>query len=781
MSKRSLHLIVVLCGIAVWLAGRAAAQDLQSDLRKFTETAAVAGDESSLAAEIRKQLPKKLTARTDNVGNVFVTVGSGTPHRVIVAPMDEAGYVVSGITPDGFLRVQRLLQTAPNPVFDILHTAQPILIHTRKGKWVPGVFAGLSTHLQTARVNPPRPNNLDDVYIDIGATSAAEVRQAGVDLLDPLVLERQVYDIGFGRLTGTAIGDRFGCAALVELLRHLDESKIKGTLTVAFVTQQGVGARGLERLSEEIHADEMIYVGRLLPRRATPARGNQAAVPARFPERVPGEGAVVAVSDAEAPWPAVPALLKEFAGANQIKMTADFSAPLPRGRRAAAGTDPSGAGEAAPPSTIPTRFAHLSIPTRYPATPAELIDFSDLDNLVRLLEAYAQGSAAPPQKLVDKEVRAPALPERPKTAPSATTILAALVEQYGMSTRETAVRETVARLLPVWAKPETDAAGNLILHLGGPTTGKKTPHIAFVAHTDELGYTVRSINEDGTVTVQSVGGGITEFFAGHTILIHTGGGIRAGIMELPKGWEQPGFEWPRPTAAQAQAAADAPTAPSPTPTPWRVETGAHSAEEVAKLGIKVGDWITIPKKYRRLFGTRANGRSFDDRVGCTSLIAAVWALGPSLPGRDVTFIWSTQEEIGLRGALAVVRALAAKNRAPDYVFAVDTFVSSDSPLESKRFADAQIGKGFVARAVDNSSITPRPLVDRLVQMARTAGIPIQYGVTGGGNDGSVFVRYGSIDIGLGWPLRYSHSPGEVIDTRDVEALGHIVALLSRSW
>jgi putative aminopeptidase FrvX len=779
MRKRYARLCIFLCATALGPTGRAAAQDLQGDLRKFTETPAVGGDEQSLAAEIRARLPKKFAPKTDNLGNLFVTVGSGTPHRLIVAPMDEAGYVVSGITPDGYLRVQRLPQTAPNPVFDILHTAQPVLIHTRSGKWISGIFAGLSTHLQTARVNPPRPNNLDDVYIDIGASSAAEVRQAGVDVLDPLALERQVYDIGFGRMTATAIGDRFGCAALVEMLRHLDEAKIKGTLTVAFVTQQGLGARGLERLSEETRADEMIYVGRLIPRRATPARGNQAAVPARIPERAPGDGAVVAVSDAEAPWPAVPALLKELAGANQIKMTADFSAPLPRGRRAAGGADPAGAAEAAPPSTIPTRFAHVSLPTRYPVTPAELIDFSDLDNLARLLEAYAQGSAEPPQKLAAREVHAPALPERPKSAPSASVILSALVEQYGMSTRETAVRETVARLLPAWAKPETDAAGNLILHLGGPAAGKKPPHIAFVAHTDELGYSVRSVNEDGTLTVQSVGGGISEFFAGHAVLIHTAGGIRAGVMELPKGWDQIGFEWPRPTAAQAQAAADAPTAPPPTP--WRVETGAHSAEEVAKLGIKTGDWITIPKKYRRLFGTRANGRSFDDRVGCTSLIAAVWALGPSLPGRDVTFIWSTQEEIGLRGALAAVRALAAKNRAPDFVFAVDTFVSSDSPLESNRFANAKVGNGFVARAVDNSSITPRPLVDRLIQMARAAGIPMQYGVTGGGNDGSVFVRYGSIDIGLGWPLRYSHSPGEVVDTRDVEALGRIVALLSRSW
>jgi putative aminopeptidase FrvX len=66
-------------------------------------------------------------------------------------------------------------------------------------------------------------------------------------------------------------------------------------------------------------------------------------------------------------------------------------------------------------------------------------------------------------------------------------------------------------------------------------------------------------------------------------------------------------------------------------------------------------------------------------------------------------------------------------------------------------------------------------------LARENQIPIQYGVTSGGNDGSAFVRYGTLDVALGWPLRYSHSPAEVIDTRDVESLAHIITAVARSW
>jgi putative aminopeptidase len=281
---------------------------------------------------------------------------------------------------------------------------------------------------------------------------------------------------------------------------------------------------------------------------------------------------------------------------------------------------------------------------------------------------------------------------------------------------------------------------------------------------DEIGFQVKSISNDGRLEVETLGGMELSFYEGHPVLVHTSTGDRDGIMELPPNWDEANFEWPR----ESEHAI-------------RVDVGARTPEEVARLGVQVGDSITIPKKYRALLGTRANGRSFDDRVGDTALISALYALGDSLKDRDVTFVFSTGEELGLDGAEAMAKRLRAEGRVPDYVFAVDTFVSSDSPLESKRFADAPIGKGFVIRAIDDSNITPHDSVERLIQLARENQIPVQYGITGGGNDGSAFVPRGAVDIALGWPLRYSHSPAEVIDTRDVDALARIIAVIARSW
>src|SRR5258708_38620073 len=137
-------------------------------------------------------------------------------------------------------------------------------------------------------------------------------------------------------------------------------------------------------------------------------------------------------------------------------------------------------------------------------------------------------------------------------------------------------------------------------------------------------------------------------------------------MELPSGWDKPGFEWPQHLGAMDD--------------PVRAYVGTSSREETAKLGIKAGDWLTIEKAYRPMLGTRAIGRSFDDRVGCAALIAAVKAIGPTLAG-DVTFIWSTAEEGGLKGAAAAAVHLFRGGNKPDFVFAIDTFVSNDSRLE----------------------------------------------------------------------------------------------------
>jgi putative aminopeptidase FrvX len=719
-----------------------------NNLRSLEEVPAISGYERRLSEQIRSLLAA-FHPQVDNLGDVVITLGTGAPHRLLVTGIDEPGFVVSAITDNGYLRVQRLPQNGLPLIFNELYSAQPVKIGTTTGASIDGVVAGLSVHLTSNRAATRASNDLGEIYVDIGATSTDEVRKAGIDVLSPVVINRRLCNLADAEFAGVAVGDRFGPAALIELLALIDPASVKGTLTLAFVVQQRTGARGLQRILTTTQFDEMIYVGRLFS--GGPVAGSENL--RRAPRKEPGSGALFAGGEIDASTGGFAAELKQMASASGIPFSTDYSAPfIPSGYLS--------------PPPMPAKSAHIGIATAWADTPAEAISVADFNRLVSVLVAYSNAYGRSSFKL-EQNSAAVTSSQQVKSASnvsSTTELLQHLTETYGVSDHEERIRETIRPLLPSWANPETDDTGNLVVRAGTATPGSKAPRLLFVAHMDEIGFEVKSIAKDGGLEVVWKGGGVQSFFSGHPALVHTGSGDRDAIMELPDNWDSPKFQWPADDAKSI-----------------RVDVGARTPEEAAKLGIRVGDSITIPKAYRPLLGTRANGRSFDDRVGDTALIAALWALGGPLKDRDVTFVFSTGEELGLNGAAALAKRLAAEGRSPDFVFAIDTFVSSDSPLESKRFGDAPIGTGFVVRAVDNSNIVPHALVEKVLKLARENQIPAQFGVTGGGNDGSAFVRYGGIDVALGWPLRYSHSPAEVIDTRDVDALARIVAVLARGW
>jgi putative aminopeptidase len=748
-SPCSFLLFVFLCCVGARSAAAQAAtphsvpDHLTEDLREFVETPSVSGYESELTERVQAKIAP-LHPVTDNLGDVIVTIGSGTPRRLIATPLDEPGFVVSEVGDGGSLRVQRLPQAGLPPIFNELYSAQPVRVGAGAGKWIDGVTAGLSIHLQPGRSSPPLPSDLENLYIDIGANSADEVRRAGVDLLSPVVINRRLLNLNDDEMAGASLGDKFGAAALVDLLREIDRAKVRGQLTVAFLVEGRTGARGLERILSTNSFDEMVYVGRLLP--GGPIPGIEGV--RRAPRREPGSGVLIGLEQTNTGLSGLATDLKQLAASNQIPVAVDYSASF-----MAAST------RSAP--ALPARWAHVAIAISWPDTPAETVASTDLSRLTKLLKIYAAGSSAPPPSGRSQVSGSNFTEHKPR---SLTETLEQLVRAYGPSGHEENVAALIKLWLPAWAKTETDEGGNLILHLGTAPPGARAPRILVIAHMDEIGFQVTSISSDGRLEARTLGRMELSYYQGHPMLVHGSSGDHDAVMELPNGWDEPAFKWPAESTETI-----------------RVDVGAHNPDEVAKLGIRVGDSITIPKQYRALIGTRANGRSADDRVGDAALVHAVWALGGPLNGRDVTFVWSTGEELGLIGAGALAKRLADEGRTPDYVFAVDTVVSSDSPLESKRFADVQLGKGFAIRAVDDSNIDPRRSVDRLAQMARSNQIPFQIGVTGGGNDGAMFVPYGAVDVAIGFPLRYSHSPAEVIDTRDVDALARIVRVIAQSW
>jgi putative aminopeptidase FrvX len=319
----------------------------------------------------------------------------------------------------------------------------------------------------------------------------------------------------------------------------------------------------------------------------------------------------------------------------------------------------------------------------------------------------------------------------------------------GVSGQEGKVMDFIQANLPPGLEVRRDAKNNLWF-----TAGEGGTHLLFVAHADELGFTVEGITPAGTVRLKGRGGVLSPTVEARPFVIFTNRGPVNGILV------------PRPDLYT----------PSPqpfTPETYELYVGVSSEKEARGLGVREGDQVIFKKAIVDLTPGILAARAVDDRAGCAALLAAAGGIDWSaLKGRTVTFAWSVEEETGLFGAQAMASVIS-----PDYVFAVDTFVSSDSPLEDKRFGYARLGRGAVLRAIDNSNITPKPGLRRVLRLAEEGGIPVQARNSRGGNDGSVFVARGAADIPLAWPGTYAHSFIEKIERRDLESLTALIKVL----
>jgi putative aminopeptidase FrvX len=318
-----------------------------------------------------------------------------------------------------------------------------------------------------------------------------------------------------------------------------------------------------------------------------------------------------------------------------------------------------------------------------------------------------------------------------------------------VSGHERPVREAIAAALPAWARSRTttDDEGNLILEVGPD----RDPLI-FIAHQDEVGFEVTNVAADGVVSLRTRGGLFPSLWEGQPALLHFDDGkppLRGVFV-------------PRETATAKQPEAL---------TAWF----GHDAAGLKQLGVVNGLSVTAAKSATRLGANRFTARALDDRAGSTALILAAQRINPATLQRKVIFAWSVREETGLEGAMALARRYGATVKR---VFSIDTFVSSDSPAETTRFAYAPLGEGAVIRGLDNASVASPDEIERILQIARRHGIPLQVGATNGGTDGSDFVRYGVVHVALSWPGRYSHSPVEVLDLRDLQALSNLIQALA---
>ena len=223
----------------VWLAAAPAnpvsAQTSVAALAlRFGAMTAVTGLERAMTDSLVALVPG---AGRDRFGNVTLTLGRGAPRRLVTCPLDEVGYVVGAVTPEGYLLLRRVGSRVAYPLFDQQLEGHRVTVFGTRGP-VPGVVAVKSVHLTRGRTAPGAPDPLfalDNAYVDVGATGAAATRALGIDVLAPVALTKQPQLYGDRLLAVRGAGRRAACAALAAAV--LTPPRVRGTVVVAFTVE----------------------------------------------------------------------------------------------------------------------------------------------------------------------------------------------------------------------------------------------------------------------------------------------------------------------------------------------------------------------------------------------------------------------------------------------------------------------------------------------------------------------------------------------------------------
>lgn len=220
----------------------------------------LAGHEGRVAAAIAAHLDRLgIPHRSDRLGNLIATLPgeAAAPSVMVFTHMDQLGFVVRRIEPSGLLRLERL-----GGVPERALPAQAVLICGRKGD-LPGVLAHKSHHA-TAPEEKGRVLPLAELYVDAGFADEAEARAAGVEIGTPVVYLPRVIELAGGRIAGTSIDDRAGCAALIALAERLVARSGGPTVHLVWSVQEEYNLRGVLPAATACAPDIAIQIDLLL-------------------------------------------------------------------------------------------------------------------------------------------------------------------------------------------------------------------------------------------------------------------------------------------------------------------------------------------------------------------------------------------------------------------------------------------------------------------------------------------------------------------------------------
>jgi putative aminopeptidase FrvX len=308
-----------------------------------------------------------------------------------------------------------------------------------------------------------------------------------------------------------------------------------------------------------------------------------------------------------------------------------------------------------------------------------------------------------------------------------------LVEAIGPSGYEKAVRDLVREEVEnLVDEIKVDNLGNLITRKGVKQEGGL--RIMIAAHIDEIGIMVTHVDKKGFARFTTIGGVRPHTCYGSRVRFLNGVVGVIGGERLENARNVHKFE------------------------ELFIDVGASSLEDCP---IKIGDVAAFERPYEDL-GNRVIAKSLDDRIGVAVLIETLKRLESS--PHELYFVFSCQEEVGVRGATT-----ASYSIDPDLGIAVDGTLTGDTPRSVTM--DVSLGKGPAIKVKDSGMISDPRLVNSMVASAKKNSIPYQMEILLGGSTDARAMQVSRSGMPAGClsvPLRYVHSPSEMVDMNDVE-------------
>lgn len=334
--------------------------------------------------------------------------------------------------------------------------------------------------------------------------------------------------------------------------------------------------------------------------------------------------------------------------------------------------------------------------------------------------------------------------------------LTAIPALSGMEDR--IITEIVNRFKPLADEVEVDRIGNITATFKGKD--EKEPHLLIFAHLDEVGLMITKIEPNGFLRFDRVGGVPEKTLRGQFVDVHAidGSTIYTGFVG---------------THAHHLTPVDSKYV-VPTTDKMYIDLGLSSAQEVLAKGIRTGSAVTYSPNFRQISEHRVTSKTLDNRIGIVLLIALAEHMALHRPNGNVYLVASVQEEFNIRGNMPAFTRLE-----PEAAICLDITSACDTPDLNMRY-DIALGKGPAVLQMNFhgrgtlAGLIPHPKLRLFIEdTIEEMKIPYQRQVIIGEitDDAFTFVlgKYGCAMAHISIPMRYSHSPIETSDLRDIEA------------